>query len=271
MLCLMLSKWPLLMSESLKISSRGQGPELVLLHGWAMHSGIWSGIVDVLASEFRVNLVDLPGHGMNRDVPLSRQLNDLVDLLLSRLPPAVWMGWSLGGLVTLAAAIKQPHKVQKAILVAATPCFSFQEDWECGVDIASQQAFIDGLENDFEGTLKQFYLQCFGANWLKHSLRLLGQAPVGNTMPANHVMHTGLHLLYSNKLLGGLGNCGVPTIFLGGTRDRIIKPESFEKAAALMPDASCCLIRGAGHAPFISHQDRFLDIIRGFILGEQSA
>ena len=54
------------MSESLKISSRGQGPELVLLHGWAMHSGIWGGVVDVLASEFRVNLVDLPGHGQSQ-------------------------------------------------------------------------------------------------------------------------------------------------------------------------------------------------------------
>ena len=259
------------MSESLKISSRGQGPELVLLHGWAMHSGIWSGIVDVLASKFRVNLVDLPGHGVNRDVPLSRHLNDLVDLLLSELPPAVWMGWSLGGLVTLAAALKQPHKVQKAILVAATPCFSSQADWEYGVGIASQQAFVDGLENDFEGTLNNFYLQCFGASWLDHSLQLLGQAPVGNNMPGKQVMHTGLHLLYSNNLLGGLGTCEVPMLILGGTRDRIIRPESFEKAAALMPDASCSLIRGAGHAPFISYQDRFLDIIRGFIHGEQSA
>ena len=111
------------MSENLKISTRGQGPDLVLLHGWAMHSGIWGGLVDVLASEYRVNLVDLPGHGVNRHVPLSDDLSEVADLILSRLPPAIWIGWSLGGLVTLSAALRQPDKVQKAVLVAATPCF----------------------------------------------------------------------------------------------------------------------------------------------------
>ena len=71
------------MSENLKISTYGQGPDLVLLHGWAMHSGIWGGLVDVLATEYRVNLVDLPGHGINQHVPLSDDLNEVADLILS--------------------------------------------------------------------------------------------------------------------------------------------------------------------------------------------
>ena len=112
------------MSEKLKIEVRGQGPELVLLHGWAMHSGIWGGLVDVLATGFRVHLVDLPGHGINRHIPLSRDLDELACMILSSVPQAIWMGWSLGGLVTLAAALAQPEKVQKAILVSATPSFS---------------------------------------------------------------------------------------------------------------------------------------------------
>ena len=94
------------MSENLKISTYGQGPDLVLLHGWAMHSGIWGRLVDVLASGFRVNLVDLPGHGVNRHVPLSGDLNEVAELILSAVPPAIWIGWSLGGLVTLAATLQ---------------------------------------------------------------------------------------------------------------------------------------------------------------------
>ena len=258
------------MSESLKISTRGQGPELVLLHGWAMHSGIWGGVVDALASEYRVNLVDLPGHGINHNVPLSRDLNEVAELILSELPPAVWIGWSLGGLVTLAAALRQPQKVHKAILVAATPCFSKQADWEFGVSAAAQQAFADGLESDFEETLNQFCLQCFGAAWVAESLRRLGRSAVLDNVPAKHVMYTGLHLLYSNNLLADLNTCKVPMMFLGGTRDRTIRAESFEQAAAMLPAASSRLIRAAGHAPFISHQDQFLDIIHGYLRGEQS-
>ena len=253
------------MSEKFKIITRGQGQELVLLHGWAVHSGIWGGVVDALATEFRVNLVDLPGHGVNCHIPLSRDLSTVAELISSELPPAVWVGWSLGGLVTLAAALQQPQKVQKMILVAATPSFSKQKDWDCGVDKASQQAFTDGLESDFEGTLNYFCLQTFGANWVSESLRRLGVSSFIETTPASDVLYAGLHLLYNNNLLPGLSACKIPALFLGGTRDRTISPESMAKAAALMPDARSCLIPAAGHASFISHEEKFLNIIRGFL------
>ena len=259
------------MSEALKIKVFGEGPELVLLHGWGMHSGIWGRLVDVLASEFRVNLVDLPGHGINRHVPLPRELDELAAMILSELPPAIWMGWSLGGLVTLAAAVQQPEKVQKAILVSATPSFSAQQDWDCGVSISAQRAFSEGLENDFEETLKQFWLQCFGAACKDESLRLLDKSSVTDKLPEVSVLQTGLQLLYSNNLLGDLDRCNVPTLLVGGTRDRTITPESFTRTAAMMPMASSSLIRAASHAPFISHKDRFLDIIYGFLNGEQTA
>ncbi len=259
------------MSERFKINTRGQGPELVLLHGWAMHSGIWGGLVDALATEFRVNLVDLPGHGVNRHVPLSHDLNAVADLILSELPPAVWMGWSLGGLVTLASALQQAQKVQKMILVTATPSFSKREGWDCGVDITAQQAFADGLENDFEGTLNYFCLQTFGANCLDESLHRLGVTSLTEKLPSPETLFTALHLLYGTNLLPESGDCKVPTLFLGGTRDRTISPESLGQAASLMPNARTCLIPAAGHAPFISHEQEFLGIIREFMMGKKTA
>jgi pimeloyl-[acyl-carrier protein] methyl ester esterase len=255
------------MSESLNVISRGEGPELVLLHGWAMHSGIWGGLPDQLATEFRVNLVDLPGHGKNSHVPLSNDLDEVTEQVLAELPPAVWVGWSLGGLVALNAALRQPHKVQKVIMVSATPCFSKQENWEFGVSASQQEIFRKGLEDDFEGTLKQFCLQCFGVTRVDESLSRLGYTSITDDVPARQVLHTGLQLLYGNDLSAGIGACQVPTLFLGGNRDRTIRPESFEHAAAMMPNSSSTIIRGAGHTPFISHQDRFLDIIRDFIHG----
>ena len=258
------------MPENLKIITYGQGPDLVLLHGWAMHSGIWGGLLDELASRFRVSLVDLPGHGVNRNVPLSEDLSVVAEQILFMVPPAIWIGWSLGGLVTLAAALRQPHKVQKAVLVAASPCFSKQPNWDCGVDDVSQKAFADGLESECDETLKQFWLQCFGAAWVDESLRRLGKSSATDNAPAKTVMQAGLQLLYGNNLLGDLGECEVPILFLGGTRDRTIKPESFARAAAKMPSASSHLIRAAGHAPFISHHDHFMEIIHSFLQGDQT-
>lgn len=259
------------MPDGFKIHTRGQGPELVLLHGWCMHSGIWGGLADVLASEYRVSLVDLPGHGVNRQFPLTQNLHELAELILSELPPAAWLGWSLGGLVTLAAALQQPHKVQKAVLVAATPCFSKRKDWVFGVSREARAAFTEGLENDPEGSLDQFFHHCFGAPWVGESLRRLGKSSTMDDLPAEKTMRAGLHLLYDTNLLTGLDKCKTPVLFLGGTRDRTINPESFTQAAALMPAASARMIRAAGHAPFISHPEQFLESVRGFLNGDQSA
>ena len=46
----------------------GRGPPLVLLHGWAMHSGLWAPLLPRLAERYRVHPVDLPGHGHSAPV-----------------------------------------------------------------------------------------------------------------------------------------------------------------------------------------------------------
>jgi len=202
---------------------------------------------------------------------LSDNLQEVAGQILARVPEAVWIGWSLGGLITLAAALLQPQKVQKAILVGATPSFSRRPGWECGVDAGSCRAFSEALENNPAETAEQFWLQCFGAPSVAESLRLLGKSSVMDDLPAKEDLHAGLRLLYDNDLLAESAACKAPTLFLGGTRDRTILPESFTRAAALMPAGDACLIKGAGHAPFITHRDAFLAIIRGYLNGDKAA
>ena len=45
------------------IETVGRGAPLILLHGWAMHSGLWTPLLSPLANHFQLHLVDLPGHG----------------------------------------------------------------------------------------------------------------------------------------------------------------------------------------------------------------
>ncbi len=55
------------------IGIHGTGPALVMVHGWAMHAGIFKPLVERLAARHTLYLVDLPGHGLSRgsDLPLS--------------------------------------------------------------------------------------------------------------------------------------------------------------------------------------------------------
>lgn len=51
----------------------GQGPALVLLHGWALHGGVFAPLVERLSPHFQLHLVDLPGHGFSRQDPTDRK------------------------------------------------------------------------------------------------------------------------------------------------------------------------------------------------------
>ncbi|MCV5870744.1 pimeloyl-[acyl-carrier protein] methyl ester esterase, partial [Escherichia coli] len=50
------------MSTKLHWQSFGQGPDLVLLHGWGMNGAVWQQTVESLQPYFRVHVVDLPGY-----------------------------------------------------------------------------------------------------------------------------------------------------------------------------------------------------------------
>ena len=127
------------------------------------------------------------------------------------------------------------------------------------------------MQEDFAGTLDYFSSQVFGENLLRESLHRLGGSSFVECAPASNTLQTGLHLLYSNNLIPGLSTCRTPTLFLGGSRDRTISPESLGQAASRMPDARACSIPGAGHALFISHEEEFLQIIREFLQEEPIA
>ena len=99
------------------------GPDVVLLHGWAMHGGIFHGFAEAMAERCRVRVVDLPGHGFSRAVGHDLDIAAIAAALAERLPPSIWIGWSLGGLVAMQGAITHPDSVRGLGLIAASPRF----------------------------------------------------------------------------------------------------------------------------------------------------
>ncbi len=89
------------------IETVGQGPDIVLIHGWALHGGVFAPLVARLSPRYRLHLVDLPGHGHSREDDTALALPHVVNVIAAATPPAVWLGWSLGRAVR-AACRRQP-------------------------------------------------------------------------------------------------------------------------------------------------------------------
>ena len=106
------------MSSTLHIDSIGQGQEVVILHGWGMNSSVFTPLHSSL-SEYRVHYVDLPGFGFSEAI--EGDLDTWVDAIIAKLPnKAVWVGWSLGGLVATRAALRYPTQVTGLVTVSYT-------------------------------------------------------------------------------------------------------------------------------------------------------
>jgi len=245
----------------------GQGQPLVLLHGWAMHAGIFAPLVDALAGDFQLHLLDLPGHGRSADAGVPLRLDTAVEAVAARVPArAVWLGWSLGGLVALRAAATQPASVRGLVMLAASPRFVRGDDWPVGMDPAVFRGFGSELGRDYRGTLDRFLmLEAQGSDHVREELRLLRTEVFAHGEPGAGVLCEGLGLLEDSDLRAALPTLAMPSLWLAGRRDRLVSPDAMQTAAALAPGARYRQVDHGGHAPFLTHAVEVADAIRTFV------
>lgn len=253
---------------NLHSETTGQGPELVLLHGWGAHSGVWAGLRDRLAENFRVTCIDLPGHGNS---PYQAQAMDslpaLAEAVLAIAPlNASWLGWSLGGLVAQQAAVLEPGRIEKLILLASTPSFVVRDGWSNAVDVAVFEAFYQDLLGDAQATLLRFIaLQTRGSRQAADDARMLKRVLL-QPLPDSDALQAGLNLLRQADMREQVGMISAPTLLLAGARDTLLPKRALAEMAGLFPNAGFEIIDKAGHAPFLSHRDETLNAINTFMM-----
>lgn len=231
------------------------GSELVLVHGWAMHGGIFAPLAQALSSHFRIHAPDLPGHGLKAKAFVPATLSGWAEALLAEAPErAWWLGWSLGGLVALEAARLAPERVAGLVLVASSPRLVRAEDWP-GADPALLEGFAAGLAADLTGTLERFLaLEVLGSGRPAEALRFLRAHAGERGLPAPAALARGLELLQSADLRSALPALAKPSLWLAGANDRIVPPAGVEAGARLAGGAFVRLPR-AGHAPFLTRAE----------------
>ena len=262
-------EWPDL---SVHIESAGRGRPLVLLHGWAMHSGLWLPLLPRLIDRYRVHSVDLPGHGYSSSVApfdVATLAND-VAATVSELPDVavtapVVLGWSLGGLVALEWARARPGTMRALVLVAATACFVQRPDWPHAMAPATLVQFGDELAASYRRTLLRFLtLQVQSSDHGLAALALLRNHLFDRGEPDRETLRAGLALLAATDLRGAIAGIEVPTLVIGGDRDTLVPSDSLRWLAASLPHATLALIPGAAHAPFLSHPKDFVVALNRF-------
>lgn len=260
------------MTPTLHATISGHGPPLVLIHGWAMHGGVFAPLVERLRDRHTLYLIDLPGHGLSRDDATPLAFDAVCDAIQAQVPVAPWIGWSLGGMFALHAAVRDPQRVPALVALCSSPCFVRGDAWRYGVSAAIFRDFATGLAADYRATLDRFVaLEAFGSDHAKDEIRELRGELFARGEPAARVLIDGLHILETADQRPLLPQLRVPSLWLAGRRDRLVDPRAMREAAALIAHAGhaparFAEIEHAGHAPFLTHADEVVAHLRDFLL-----
>ncbi len=252
----------------LHIESSGRGPPLVFWHGWGMNLRVFDALRGALAGDFCTHAVDLPGHGRSAWPAIDAIGTDaFLQPLLRTLPErSTLVAWSLGAQLALRAAALAPERVARLVLMGATPRFVRAAGWSHGVDEAELAQMRTRLDHDYRGTLCDFLeLQMRGSRDGPGLLRSLRAALLahGEAQPA--ALSAGLAALAQTDLRTLLPGIQQPTLVIAGRNDRVTPPAAAAALAAALPNGRYHEYARAAHAPFLSHADEFLSLLRGFL------
>ena len=252
----------------LHVATVGHGPDLVLLHGWGMHGGIWDGVRDDLAQKFRLHVVDLPGYGASAHcAPYT--LAALARVVAQALPERAHIcGWSLGGQVAMRLALDFPERVDRLVLMGTTPCFRQRKDWVHGMDAATLQEFASSLERDYAGTLKRFLsLQARSGDDARAVIAVLRKQLFTRGEPSLETLRSGLAILHDLDLRDAVSAITQATLLIHGARDTLSPWACSAWLAQHLPRATLCVVEGAAHAPFLSHRVEAMAAMERFLHG----
>jgi 2-succinyl-6-hydroxy-2,4-cyclohexadiene-1-carboxylate synthase len=211
--------------------------DLLLLHGFTQTGASWDGVRRALGGRYRPLAPDL-GAG-----PWEAELDRL-----EALAPASYVlaGYSMGGRLALALALRRPERVERLVLVSASPGLADEE--ERAARRAADAALADRIE--------AVGVEAFAREWAAQPL-FAGQAPEVAALAhedrlrrsaAEHAAQLrGLGTGVMPPLWERLGELGLPVTLVVGERDAKFRGIA-ERMARRLPRGEIVVVEGAGHA-----------------------
>jgi pimeloyl-[acyl-carrier protein] methyl ester esterase len=254
----------------LKFTSIGDSalPALVLVHGWGHHSGVWQPLVEELKIRFHIHLLDLPGYGdssemTDAEMQQAWQLESLLDALHALpLAPAIWCGWSLGGMLATLYAARHPERVSALVTIASNALFVEKSDWSTSMPAADYARFSDALKADAKTTLPRFLaLVSQGSKTARADLRHLKCCAVSPDLSTQIALEASLNLLNKLDTRTAIATLKVPQLHIFGAQDALVPVAASKAIALLNGSADIEIVENAGHAVLLSHPQQVIGVL----------
>lgn len=223
----------------------GNGPAIVLVHGYPLDGAMWSGVARALAPKFRVFKPDLPGRG-NTDAAAPDSIAgyaDFIETLVSQLPsPVALAGFSFGGYILLELMKRRPEKI-RALALVDTRASADDELGRGKRDETIAAVRADGVRPVVESMpAKLLSPASLGRPDLLERVQRMISRQKPETVAADLAA-----MRDRPDSIEFLPHISVPTLVVVGEVDALTPPADSEVLAAAIPGARLVRIPGTGH------------------------
>lgn len=235
-------------------------PTVLLLHGFTHTGASWEPVVTALGERYRSLTPDLRGHGVASDirpVTLEAVLGDLEPLAMPG--PVTLVGYSMGGRIALHCAVSWPVRIDRLILIGASPGIADPAERERRR--GDDERLADGIEgSSIEEFARRWAMTPVLRGLDEETMARVHEDRLRNRPPGLARALRGLGTGALPSLWPRIGALRMPTTFVVGERDEKFR-QIAEQMGKRIPGSELVVTAGVGHAVHLEAPRRVADII----------
>ncbi len=253
--------------EGLKINYRdeGEGPLLILLHGWGSNVDLFDGIFRFASKKYHVVGMDMPGFGKSDEPKEAWAVSDFVEFVLDfikKLYPEdkeiIFLGHSMGGRVIIKMIGTKPEiergfKIPKVILTDSAGIKPIPSAKQSGktkrYKFYKSVLTKTGIAGAFPGTIEALQKKYGSADYAA----------------ASPIMRKSLVKVVNEDLVPYMPKVNMPALLIWGDKDTATPLSDGQQMEKLMPESGLAVIPGAGHYSFLDNAYMYNKILGSFL------
>ncbi|GLS25074.1 alpha/beta fold hydrolase [Marinibactrum halimedae] len=242
---------------------------IVLLGGWGFSRSVWGAFLERLNTFCHLYTLDLPGFGENRHFPQN------IHCLMQQLPErAVYVGWSLGGMIATQLAHYYPQRVSRLVTLASNARFVACDQWPTAMESQVFDGFFRKVSESPQAAIHTFQgLVAQGSRQARQTLRTLkGSVLDDHTEELNGgfngqlsgQLQDGLRWLFTLDNRQPLASLQMPSLLFFGSGDQLVPIEAVSAIQRLNHNADVHVLP-SNHALHVDAETEVLEQIREFL------
>jgi sigma-B regulation protein RsbQ len=259
-----------LQKNNVRVSGRGRDV-MMFSHGYGCDQNMWRFVAPAFESTHRVVLFDHVGAGgsdpaawdRGRYGSLQGYADDVLDILHELdVNEAIFVGHSVSAMIGVLAAIKEPARFAKLVLVGPSPRYVNDEGYVGGFSREDIDGLLESLESNYLGWSSAITPVIMGnpdrpqlADELKNSFC--------RTDPEIAKHFARVTFLSDNR--DDLGKLSVPALVLQCASDVIAPSVVGEYVHRALPGSTLVHMKATGHCPNLSAPEETIAAIRAFV------